>query len=687
MTNNNEFLSLIKATLGRRSNVSARALAKLINTSFGLQISERDLNPILYRYRAIFQREGASPPLWSLRAQKSTQALRGSRSEGPELQLNVETEVRPEVRSLPATNSPMLPDSAAQVQLYRELRKWQSEAIDAWKEKDGRGIVQAVTGTGKTFVATWIISKYINARRRCLVVVPTITLLGQWRETLQHDLGLEVTSLLGGTHGNSLDLSCAVTVGVVNSVAARAQLLDNTFGLLVADECHRYAGETFRHALLPSSPHRLGLTATLERSDEGVTEVLKPYFDGICFEYNYADARRDSVIAPYNVLSLSVDLEPDELQEYEEFGEAAKNASRQLIANFGYPEDSFGAFMERATQASATWNREGQLAGTYLSSIQKRRKILSGTQSKLEAVPLLADAIKEANKTIVFCETIDSAEHIRTEFSNHGVATAVYHSQLSNVAREEILEKYQDDSGYDQIDCLVAVRSLDEGIDIPRIDCGIIMASTRQRRQMIQRMGRVVRLKPEGTGAVVIVLYANDTAEDPNTNANPEESHFYLLRETAEVYRDRSLAAIDAHEVRAFIKGAICTGDGNAALDEREEADEYDEAEEYELEERDEEEYERYANELVALYWELIDHSQRVPIFTVENFLVTESGWGRQLDDIRLLEKMELIRLRPGPEGDDDASQDEIGSMNVVSIENCFSPGSHIMEYLHLLDW
>ncbi len=161
----------------------------------------------------------------------------------------------------------------------------------------------------------------------------------------------------------------------------------------------------------------------------------------------------------------------------------------------------------------------------------------------------------------MFCETIDSAEQIRDEFSDHGVATAVYHSKLSVSERQEILESYQDDSGYDQIDCLVAVRSLDEGIDIPRIDCGIIIASTRQRRQMIQRMGRVVRLKPEGTGAAVIVLYANDTAEDPKNNSNSEESHFNVLRETASIYLDRSLATIGVNDVREFIKAAIRNSD------------------------------------------------------------------------------------------------------------------------------
>ncbi len=682
-----ELLTILKAVLSRRRDVSARLLARLINEEFSLDVSKRDINPILYRYRSIFEREGTAPPLWSLRPHGIAHGLHGHGRipAEPELQLERESPREQLVGSVQVhpvvSNSPNLPDNAANARLYRRPREWQSKAIEAWKLNHGRGIVQAVTGTGKTFVATWILEKYINAGRRCLVVVPTITLLEQWRENLQLDLGLEITSMLGGTHGNGLDMSCPVTIGVVNSVSSHADSLADAFGFLVADECHRYAGNSFRHSLLPSCPHRLGLTATLERSDEGVEEVLRPYFDGVCFEYSYADAHNDGVIAPYNVMSLSVDLEPQEMKEYELLGETMQNSSRQLVSSFGYPLDSFGAFMQRATQATATWNREGQLAGTYLSSIQKRKKILSGTNTKLQAVPLLVEAAKEANKSIVFCETIDSAEKICAEFCNQGVGTAVYHSKLSSVEREKILERYQDDGGDDQVDCVVAVRSLDEGIDIPRIDCGIIVATTRQRRQMIQRMGRVVRLKPDGAGAAIIVLYAKNTAEDPSSTGNPEDSHFEVLRETAEVYRDRSLATIETGELRTFVSEATHVDHENIIRNEQEET------QQDELKEKDEEDYDRYADELAQLYWELFDHWQRVPDFTVSCFLATESGWGRQQEDIRMLEKMELLCLRPGAGVEHEESQDWLGSMKVGSVEPCFSPRHHILEYLHLLDW
>ena len=687
MPDHHKLLSILKLALSKRRHVSARSLVNLINAEFALDLSRSDINPILYRYRSVFERDGTAPPLWSLRPQVTERGLQGHGriSAEPELQLARESPQEElagavQVHSV-ASNSPNLPDNTANARLYRSPRAWQSKAIEAWKLNNGRGIVQAVTGTGKTFVATWILAKYINAGRRCLVVVPTITLLEQWRETLQLDLGLEITSLLGGTHGNRLDLSCPVTIGVVNSVATHADSIANAFGFLVADECHRYAGNSFRHSLLSSCPHRLGLTATLERSDEGVEEVLRPYFDGVCFEYNYANAHCDGVIAPYNVISLSVDLEPQEMQEYEQLGETMQSSSRQLVSRFGYPVDSFGAFMQRATQANANWNREGQLASAYLSSIQKRKKILSGTNAKLDAVPLLVEAAKVANKSIVFCETIESAEKICAEFCNQGVGTAVYHSRLSSVEREKILESYQDDGGDDQLDCLVAVRSLDEGIDIPRIDCGIIVATTRQQRQMIQRMGRVVRLKPDGTGAAVIVLYAKNTAEDPSSNGNPEDSHFEVLRETAEVYKDRSLATIETGELRTFVNEAIYLTHDNTIRSDQEET------QQDELEEKDEEDYERYSEDLARLYLEMFDHWQRVPGFSVSCFLATESGWGRQQEDIQMLEKMELLCLLPGSGVEHDESQDCLGSMRVASVEPCFSPRHHILEYLYLLDW
>ena len=550
----NILLEIIQQILRKRPGLPARTIAYRARSEFRVEATRRDINRLLYRYRNLFQREGASPPLWSLRS-----SLESTSATPARINLNRANQAvgTPAVGGAVANQNLAdyhLPATTPEVSLYRKPRQWQENAIASWKRNgNGKGIVEAVTGTGKTFVATWILAQYVNAKLRSLVLVPSITLFNQWRENLEHDLGLEVTSLLGAGHKNSLDLSCPITIGVLKSGAIYEASLRGKFCLLVADECHRYAGATYRKALLASAPHRLGLTATLERSDEGVEEVLKPYFSGVVFTYDFADAKRDKMIARHNTLLLSVDLLPHEFEEYTAATDTLGNAGRDLFTQFGYPRDSFGEFMSRAADAAASGGDEGDAARAFLGAMAKRKQILSETQSKIRAVPLLAQAIKRARKTIVFCETIDSAEYICEEFENAGVATAVYHSKLTRDELNEILERFQETTGYDQVDCLVAVRALDEGIDIPIIDCGIIIASTKQRRQMVQRMGRVVRLKPDGRGATLIALYARNTFEDPSNFENLEDSHLHVLTDTADHCEDRGLDEVSADFIADFI--------------------------------------------------------------------------------------------------------------------------------------
>ena len=227
--------------------------------------------------------------------------------------------------------------------------------------------------------------------------------MDQWKEALK-GIGIEVTSFLGGRYGRSLDLGCHVTIGIVNSVAPIASQLNNHFKLIVADECHRYGAETFKKALLTHAPYRMGLTATLERNDSGVETILMPYFNQKVFEYSYKEARRDKVIAPYGVASIGVSLSTEEQSQYDNAGRSAGSAKLSLIGEYGYPTN-FGQFMAKVQSSSGFRDREGQLAKTFLSNMQIRRKIISQTNAKLRLLPFVAEGINTASSTLVFCET------------------------------------------------------------------------------------------------------------------------------------------------------------------------------------------------------------------------------------------------------------------------------------------
>lgn len=147
---------------------------------------------------------------------------------------------------------------------------------------------------------------------RALIIDPSLVLLEQWKTAIEIDLGFEVTSSIGGNYVRRIDMGCTVTIGTVQSVAPIGNALRNFFKLIVADECHRYGAETFQHALLPDVRYRMGLTATLERSDNGVDEVLVPYFNRKVLSYDFGQARKDRVIAPYGVACIGVKLSSQE---------------------------------------------------------------------------------------------------------------------------------------------------------------------------------------------------------------------------------------------------------------------------------------------------------------------------------------------------------------------------------------
>src|SRR5690242_7325583 len=159
----------------------------------------------------------------------------------------------------------------------RELYRWQLDALVAWLRCGRRGVVEAVTGSGKTDVAIAAIGDALRRGRFVLVVVPTRVLMEQWHHRLVAALPDTRIGRLGDS-GRDQPESCDVLVATRHSTASVKPVPppETTGGLIVADECHGLGGGVLRRALLKQYDERLGLTATLERSDDAVTELLLP---------------------------------------------------------------------------------------------------------------------------------------------------------------------------------------------------------------------------------------------------------------------------------------------------------------------------------------------------------------------------------------------------------------------------
>jgi superfamily II DNA or RNA helicase len=544
-------IDFLKRLVKENPGLSARRLAYLCREKFGLgDIRRKNINSLLYSNRSVFKAKGSAPPQWFIATDEGPRDFSGlhrnfivepertaPRRPPPESVVNPGSPPRPHRRSVPdqiswnVLGGDPRPDAISTSLNEIEFRPWQLPAVNKWKENNGRGVIEAVTGTGKTHCGLFLTGKYVEAGKRVLILVPTTVLLRQWLVNLQLHLGVndQYINILGDGNKGS-EWQRPITIGIVNSVYKRAEKIAGIFALLIADECHRYASPSYGKALLPSIPHRLGLTATLERSDDGVEEILLPYFSDVCFSYGFSDALRDDVIARYSVISIGVHLTEDERDRYEYFGQQMSEARYDLQHDYGYSKNP-KKFLRQVTANKIRGRAEGELVKMFTGSMSRRKEILSTSESKLRLAPVVAGGIRRMQKSVVFCETTESADLFTRALNGERIKSCSYHSGKKPDVLNGILEDLADG----ELDCLVSVRKLDEGVDIDGLDMGVILAGTRQRRQMIQRLGRIIRKKNDGRNSILIHIYAYGTSEDPkfNKGEGDDNQNFEVIYENA----------------------------------------------------------------------------------------------------------------------------------------------------------
>ena len=393
----------------------------------------------------------------------------------------------------------------------RVLYRWQLDALVSWLRCGRRGVVEAVTGSGKTDVAIAAAADALRRGRFVLVVVPSRVLMEQWHGRLRAALPTARIGRLGDS-GRDVPTSCDVLVATRHSAAAERPLPPGAAGgLLIADECHGMGGRILRRALLPQYDERLGLTATLERSDDAVTELLLPFFGGICYRYGFEQAIADGVCARPRVAFVGVELSVEERAEYAAIEQRLVSARQHLRAVRDMPLDPFGDFLAAVAHlAERDSGADGRAARDYLDAFSKRRQIVAQSIGKYELLGSLAPAIKDADGALVFTETVRAANHAINRLDPL-VSIDLITGSTARRQRREILDDLRDR----KLDVVAAPRVLDEGIDVPDANLGVVMSASRTRRQMIQRMGRILRRKRAGVAARFVIMFAKDTLEDP----------------------------------------------------------------------------------------------------------------------------------------------------------------------------
>lgn len=416
---------------------------------------------------------------------------------------------------------------------------WQTECLDRWLDNQGRGIVHVVTGAGKTFLALKAISALEksaliarNVPLRVKIVVPKTFLMYQWANALKSELGVSNQQIgyYCGTHKELGDKE--IMIYVINSArhTLSRQILQDLRGggavLLIADECHHYASEeNFRifdfFPYLPDCKGKffsLGLSATPETSADN--RSLEPYLGKEIFAYGFSQALRSKIISDFSIFRIGVDFSPDELADYTDLSDSVVRCLGRLKAlrpALRQADSSrFFALLQKLTLDS---NPDiAALAQAALSFIYQRREVVYLAQARIPCVTALISELRPDSKIIVFGERVESADSLyRRLCKAFPGQVGRYHSKMSDVAKKFALNRYQNA----EIRILVSCKALDEGLNVPQTDVGIILSETASARQRIQRLGRILRKGDENRTACLYTLYVRQAGKGDESGEAP----------------------------------------------------------------------------------------------------------------------------------------------------------------------
>jgi superfamily II DNA or RNA helicase len=364
------------------------------------------------------------------------------------------------------------------------LRSYQNQALDAWKANGNRGVIVLPTGSGKTLVGMKAIS-LLNTPT--IVIAPTLDLVDQWRSRLKKEFKIDVGVLGGGER----DIK-ALTVSTYDSAYIHADRLGNRFGLIIFDEVHHLPAAGYRNiAEMFASPFRMGLTATYERED-GLHTELNRLVGGKVFERRVKDLT-GTHLSPFRLEKIVVELTEEEQDEYEKNQRVFSDYLARINLTIRSPADFQKLVMRSGRDPGA---RRALLARN------KARDIAYNSVSKMGK---LSEILKEHDdgKIFIFTEHNKLVHRISSQFL---IPSITYRTTVKE--RSEILDRFK--SGVYR--AVVTSRVLDEGIDVPDADVGIILSGTGSSRAFIQRLGRILR-KKEGKEAVLYEIVSAETSE------------------------------------------------------------------------------------------------------------------------------------------------------------------------------
>lgn len=438
---------------------------------------------------------------------------------------------------------------------FNGLFDYQQLAIDEWLKRDCRGIFKMATGTGKTITALGALSalsKQLKDRLVAVIICPQTHLVEQWVEDIRWFGVKPIIAYSGYNWKEELKQEvryfnneitkhfCIITTNSSFTLPEMQSQLAKVRGdmCLVVDEAHNFGATKQREFMSNMFKYRLALSATFERHrDEEGTQALKDYFGDVCIDYPLERAIAENKLTRYFYYPVVVTLEPDELEVYNNISEKISNIMRK-----------FG-----------TKRKNNELPEVVETLLIKRARIVSGARNKIKALYDLMKKHTNENNILVYCGATRVPNENYLDFNYDyeyddndfdgkskrqidivsdmlgkklGMRVRRFTSAENKTERELIKKDFAEGK---MLQCIVAIKCLDEGLNIPGIQKAFILASSTNPKEYIQRRGRVLRKSPNKQFAYIYdFITLPHSLEDGHVNDKTAKYELSLIKKEKE---------------------------------------------------------------------------------------------------------------------------------------------------------
>lgn len=364
------------------------------------------------------------------------------------------------------------------------LQPHQCDAYDSWVLKNRHGILKHATGSGKTVTGLYCIEKSLERGEIPLVIVPSADLQRQWRGNIVNAIPSVRILECGGSDSTDWRKNLGpwssdakgrrIILAVVNTACSDSFLKNLNQGdhlFIIGDEVHRLGSPEFRKALSIVSGPRLGLSATPERfRDSEGTEAITRYFGPVVHTFTLEDAIAAGRLTEYFYHPMMIGLTAEETERWNDL-------TLRISKAIGMSEEKDPFDDERVKKL-------------FIS----RARIAKNAENKIEAAAEIIHKYYESpQKWLVYCDNLEQLNALWRRIDNPRFNVMKYYSSMMGDRRSTI-DFFNNYGGI-----LLSIKCLDEGVDIPSVSHALIIASSQNPREHIQRRGRVLRLSPNKT--------------------------------------------------------------------------------------------------------------------------------------------------------------------------------------------